>query len=548
VPAAEDRPENPSSRAYAGAPIATRYELMEKIGEGGMGSVYRARQIATNRIVAIKFLSEQFIEDDVRRARFEQEARAASSLYHPNLVYILDFGCDENLRPYLVLEYIPGIGLDQMLKQKKHLNAHELIEIFCQICRGLAHVHHKGIVHRDLKPSNVMVINDEAGEVQVKIVDFGIAKQERPQSITQTGELLGSPLYMSPEQAMGNQVDARSDIYSVGCMLFEAATGRAPFVGENAIATLVMRLSHDPPTFEQVAPYAGLSAELERVIMRALKRDVSQRYQTIAALQADLRELEQVHPKPSGTLQGLRTLRAQRTAAIAPNEERARAGIATAMVAILAATVLGGAYFFSQGKAKTTTVSAAKAAVTARAPQVVAQASTAKPVPKPTSEDASATQVKAKEDVPVVATKPKIIPLPADIQADLEEEKAEKEQKAQQPQIRYIYVAQNGASSVVPGADMLPPPQMQPVQRIRAWQRNFDKLMSQANDQRSHNDFTNAAITYEQAIAILRNHGAEMTQHGAAAHNRRGECLAAMGRSSEASQEYEFATRISSSM
>lgn len=509
---------------------------MEKIGEGGMGSVFKARQIATNRIVAIKFLSDQFIDDDVRRARFEQEARAASSLYHRNLVSIMDFGCDEKMRPYLVLEYIPGIGLDQMLKQKKRLDAHELIEIFCQLCRGLAHVHHKGIVHRDLKPSNVMVVTDETGEIQVKIVDFGIAKQDRPQSITQTGELLGSPLYMSPEQALGGHVDSRSDIYSVGCMLFEAATGRAPFVGDNAIATLVMRLNHEPPTFDQVAPFAGLSAQLERVIMRSLKRDVTERYQTIAALQADLRDLEQVHPKPSGTLQGLRSLRVERDTALPPSEERARVGVATATLAVLVMTALGGAYWVSQGHAKAPSAVPIKAASVA--PPVVAHAMPPKPVPKPET----AKKV-AQDNLVVAVAKPKIIPLPADIQADLEDQKTQK----QQPQIRYIYVASKPDGSTTTSGALLPPPQIPAPVKIEFWQQNYNALMRDANNQRSHNDFANAAMTYQQAIEILRTHGAENTEHGAAAHSRRGECLAAMGRSSEASQEYDCANRISQS-
>jgi serine/threonine protein kinase len=255
------------------------------------------------------------------------------------------------------MEYIPGVGLDQILLEQKRLQPYELIEIFSQICKGLAHVHSKGLVHRDLKPGNVMVAREEFGDLLVKIVDFGIAKeQSTAQSVTQTGEILGSPLYMSPEQANAAKVDARSDIYSVGCMLYEAATGRPPFQCEGALQTLVMRLNNDPPPFEEVAPFACLSGELEAVVRRALQREPDARYQTMAALCADLRELVRIHPAPTEMAESIKTLRvnAPIVESVLPKEPVRWKSIAVqaAAVVLMAAGLLTLAWYFLQEQKK----------------------------------------------------------------------------------------------------------------------------------------------------------------------------------------------------
>lgn len=407
--------------------LSERYELLDQIGEGGMGAVFKARQIATDRLVAIKFLSGQFALDEGRRARFEQEQKSASALYHPNLISIVDFGCDQHKQPYIVMEYVPGRGLDQILSEKKRLEVHEIIEIFTQICKGLSHAHHKGIIHRDMKPSNVMVFTDEAGALQVKVVDFGIAKTERRdgQSLTQTGEVLGSPLYMSPEQATGNPIDQRSDIYSVGCMLFEACTGEPPFVGENAVLTLCMRLTKDPPSFAEVAPYACLPAELESIVRRCLNRELDQRYQTIAAVHADLKDLERTNPPLKATATNLKSLRQQ-----APVHEAPASHFDWRPAAIVLLMAAAGAGFIAWQSSQhqppvrsaPPVVASNPAEATSTAPQKTKDAEQTKVKPEPSKPDPQEPKKSPTKDKDAAkatdeaAKKPKIIPLEPEMQ------------------------------------------------------------------------------------------------------------------------------------
>jgi serine/threonine protein kinase len=472
----KNQPTQPGKSATA-TPLADRYQLLEKIGEGGMGTVYKGVQNATGRTVAIKFLSaENAAIDDSRRLRFEQEAKSASQLYHPNVVSIVDFGVDDSMGSYLVLEYIPGVGLDDILQSKHKLDPHELIDIFSQICKGLAHAHSKGIVHRDMKPSNVMVAKEETGEFAVKIVDFGIAKQDRTQAITTTGELLGSPLYMSPEQAMGQKVDARSDIYSVGCMLYECATGKPPFMGENSIQTLCLRLNRDPKPFSEVAPFACLSAELEAVVMRSLKREPADRYQTIAALQADLRALDQVHPRPSATIQGLKTLRSQTYQAAPldsalydrnPWRENAASMVIVMLLAGMAATF---GYFTWINKGKMPWMTSAAATP----PPAVAAPAPVKPVDAKPAPEAVTPKSVARKPAPVkqkqIAAKPttqKIIPLPKSVLEDLQENR-----RAAVPSERpFLWVDEDGTPVGVTGIDPNSPQYAQVKKQIQAMRR-----------------------------------------------------------------------------
>jgi serine/threonine protein kinase len=584
----EDKHQNLSSRTTAIAPLSDRYELMERIGEGGMGTVYKARQIATDRVVAIKFLSDQFVSDDVRRTRFEHEARAASSLYHPNLVSIVDFGCDENARPYLVQEYIPGIGLDVMLRAKGRLEPHDLIEIFSQICKGLSHVHHKGIVHRDLKPSNIMVVKDEAGDLQVKIVDFGIAKQDRTQAITQTGELLGSPLYMSPEQALGQQVDARSDIYSVGCMLYESAVGKPPFMGENSISTLVMRLNHEPVAFEQAAPFCGMPEGLEKAVMRALRRDPAERYQTIAALQADLKELERVSPpKPSATIQGLRTLRSQNSATPPPVvafSDRPRwleVGALMTVIVLLAGTAAGFAYLWSQSHNKTS-----PHAVESTPPVVAEEAKPAvakeppKPVPVESKPIAAAIKPQPKPKDENAAT-PKIIPLPADVIADMAEAKKEAQQEkeiqdarvkaaieraahpqpAQAPVVQFLdengqpldaaeivrrrkKQQEDAAQQDTPIIDQSPSSERMIEDPNIKGAAMVMGLTRKANMAIAGNHYEHAAALLTRALQILHDNHLERTEFGAQLHDDLGRCFASVGDPDSANREFRHRKEI----
>ncbi|HNM50533.1 MAG TPA: serine/threonine-protein kinase, partial [Candidatus Obscuribacter sp.] len=205
------------------------YEIVEEIGCGGMGVVYRGKDNMFERTVAIKVLHTKLLSDPLSKKRFEQEGRATIALAHPNLISVYHYGFSSAGLPFIVMEYVDGKGLDKTLEQVGHLEFGEFIEIFLQACDALGHAHERGIIHRDLKPSNLMLVNLGKKERLVKIVDFGISKilphgRFPGQDLTNAGDVVGSPLYMSPEQCKGLSLDGRSDIYSLGCLMYQAIT------------------------------------------------------------------------------------------------------------------------------------------------------------------------------------------------------------------------------------------------------------------------------------------------------------------------------------
>jgi serine/threonine protein kinase len=277
----------------SGTILSERYEIVEFLGKGGMGSVYKARHTLIGNIVAIKILHTHLINDDASRERFKAEARAAISLRHQRLMSVSDYGVAPSGQPYIVMEYVDGISLADLLTQRKYLESNEFFDLFEQVCEGLAHAHAKGVVHRDIKPSNIMLSNVSENKPNVHIVDFGIAKVlprgETPvQHLTQTGEIFGSPLYMSPEQCKGRAVDARSDIYSLGCVMFEALTGNPPHIGESAIETLMLHVNEKAPKIS--ARRSGIAdvSELEQIVAKALATDPDSRYQDLNQLKTDI--------------------------------------------------------------------------------------------------------------------------------------------------------------------------------------------------------------------------------------------------------------------
>jgi serine/threonine protein kinase len=385
-----------SALSGSGSRLLDRYELGEQLGSGGMGRVFKARQLATGRLVAVKLMSEAFASADAIK-RFEHEMKAISRLFHPNLVALVDFGYDDRQCPVLVQEFIPGSSLESILRERKHLSAQEIIDIFCKICQGLSHVHEKGLVHRDLKPSNIMIAADETGQLQVKIVDFGIAKSsQQTQSLTKTGDVLGSPLYMSPEQALAQKVDHRSDIYSLGCMLYEAATGLPPFQGDSALQSLCMRLNTDPAPFEKVAPFYAFPDGLEHVVMRAMERQPQRRYQTAAALYADLRNLERQVPRTTGSAEGIRQMRQQ-----AELHQRHHALTSLAVcIGITGLFVLGAGWILSQRHSSApsrtpapASTGTANTAMQTRIPQAATTNQTEQQTSKPSIASAASTSV-----------------------------------------------------------------------------------------------------------------------------------------------------------
>ena len=234
--------------------LAGRYEIIEEVGKGGMGVVYKARQPALQKLYAIKMLHSLHATETI--LRFELEAKAISKLDHVNLITSHDFGVTVDGRPYMVMDFIEGTSLAQLIESEVRLPLALTLDVAVQIARAMAYAHAQGVLHRDLKPSNIMLVRQPDGSMLVKIIDFGIAKMlvsdedGSSSNLTQTGDVFGSPFYMSPEQAMGRGIDERSDIYSLGCLIYEMLTGVLPFRGASAFETLYKHMHDDVPTLK----------------------------------------------------------------------------------------------------------------------------------------------------------------------------------------------------------------------------------------------------------------------------------------------------------
>jgi serine/threonine protein kinase len=269
------------------------FDLLQKIGEGGMGVVYKARDSRLERLVAIKVLPESRASDAERRARFIQEAKAASALNHPNIVTIHEVG-EQDGRTFIVMEFVDGKSLNELIP-RKGMKLTEALRVAAQVADALTAAHAAGIVHRDLKPGNIMV--DAQG--RVKVLDFGLAKQTAPAPapdeetrtapLTEEGAIVGSVPYMSPEQAEGRPVDARSDIFSFGAVLYEMVTGQRAFRGDSRISTLAAVVEKEPQPIGETG--AVVPPELERLITRCLRKEVNRRSQHMSDLTLALEEL-----------------------------------------------------------------------------------------------------------------------------------------------------------------------------------------------------------------------------------------------------------------
>ncbi len=268
--------------------IADRYEIVGIAGRGRMGAVYKCRHEVLGRIVAIKTFSLEKSNDDRSKRRFEREARLASRMEHPNLICVSDFGYTSKGDPYLVMDYVEGEQLFQILRRERNLRPSRCIELFIQLCDGLYHAHQRGVMHRDLKPANILVDRNEAGEESVKIVDLGIAKiihgdpeDEAADQITTAGEVCGSPVYLSPEQCLNIELDNRTDIYSLGICLYECLTGVVPFQAATVYETLRMHVHDTPRLFREVAPQLEIPQALEMITLKCLAKIASDRYETM---------------------------------------------------------------------------------------------------------------------------------------------------------------------------------------------------------------------------------------------------------------------------
>ncbi len=271
-------PETPEPRI--GQVLDGRYRILSRIAEGAMGIVYMAERTKLKRRVAVKFLRASFAVDDHFRARFEREARAMSRLSHPHCVSVIDFGLVDD-GPYIVMDRVIGIDLQALLEHGP-LPAVRAVHIARQMLAGLAHAHGQGIIHRDIKPGNVMLTEATGTGDHVRLLDFGLAKLREPGDgdVSVTSVVVGTPSYMSPEQSMGEKVDARSDIYSTGVVLYELLTGVKPFTADETYETLRRHREDPPPSMKKVAPEITLPAGLEEVVQKALLKDRDERYQT----------------------------------------------------------------------------------------------------------------------------------------------------------------------------------------------------------------------------------------------------------------------------
>ena len=261
--------------------LADRYEIVSKVGAGGMSDVYKAKDHILGRFVAIKVLKQEFSEDRNFVTKFRTEAQSAAGLEHPNIVNIYDVGSEEGLH-YIVMEYVEGITLKTYIEKKGQLTFKESVSIAIQVSRGIEAAHNKNIIHRDIKPQNIII----STEGKVKVTDFGIARAATSNTIS--SDVMGSVHYASPEQARNGFVDNRSDIYSMGILMYEMVTGRVPFDGDTTVAIAIQHLQEEMTSPRVYAP--NLPVSLEKIILKCAQKNPDRRYQTIGELLSDLRK------------------------------------------------------------------------------------------------------------------------------------------------------------------------------------------------------------------------------------------------------------------
>jgi serine/threonine protein kinase len=283
-----------------GTVLDNSYEVISIIGHGGMGVVYKARHTLMDRIVAIKMLKSTLISDSMSVKRFQQEVKASARIDHPHAITVYHFGISPEGLPYIVMDFLQGNSLAEVIKAEGHVGVDRGVKIITQACEALAHAHKMGVIHRDLKPSNIVLTEYDEDPDFVKVVDFGVAKlmggsSDGAQRLTQTGEVCGSPVYMSPEQCMGQELDLRSDIYSMGILIYETLTGKLPLIGRTMVDTMSKHVSEMPPTFSKIRPDLYIPERIEQVVMKAMAKDPADRHQNMDELREDL---ENAIPKP----------------------------------------------------------------------------------------------------------------------------------------------------------------------------------------------------------------------------------------------------------
>lgn len=270
---------------YIGKKLDGRYQVKELIGIGGMANVYKGVDVLENQTVAIKILRDEFASSEDFLRRFKNESKAIALLSHANIVKVFDVNITEKTQ-YIVMEYIDGITLKEYMIQKGALPWKDTVHFIVQILRAIQHAHDMGVVHRDIKPQNIMLLEDGS----IKVMDFGIARLARSQSRTMTDKAIGSVHYISPEQARGDSVDARTDIYSVGVILFEMLTGQLPFQADSAVSVAIKQIADNPTKLREIKP--DIPEGLEEITLKAMQKNINKRYQTAASMIIDIDEFK----------------------------------------------------------------------------------------------------------------------------------------------------------------------------------------------------------------------------------------------------------------
>ncbi|MBX9689820.1 MAG: serine/threonine protein kinase [Candidatus Obscuribacterales bacterium] len=284
----EDTPDNPADRDLIGSILDGRYELQSILGRGAGACVYKAKHRFTEQLIAIKIEKAKAAHNEAGIQRFQQEASLLSRLKHENIVQFLAFASTSDRRQYIVMELLEGETLAALIKREGALSLERALPVFKGICAGLSYIHEAGIIHRDLKPSNIMLSSEKG----VKILDFGIfrdLKQNESQALTQSGVILGSAAYMSPEQCRGGKVDARSDIYSFACLIYETLVGKAPFAAENQLLTMDMQIHQE---IKDIPTRFPLDKKLKQMLLLCLEKNPDKRYSSCAEIASILRTID----------------------------------------------------------------------------------------------------------------------------------------------------------------------------------------------------------------------------------------------------------------
>ncbi len=296
----------PEGDPYVGRVFAQKYRVEQLLGEGGMGRVYRAVQLSLDKIVCLKVLRRELAADPATQARFQREARAASRLNHPNSIQVMDFGAAEGGELYLAMEYIAGRDLQQLLAAEFPLAESRVCHLMAQVLDALAEAHAQHVIHRDLKPENIMVCEHRGDPNYVKVLDFGIAKiqdNDTQPKLTRAGLVCGTPEYMSPEQARGLELDARSDLYSAGVILYQLTAGCLPFNADSPIGFVTAHLNEKPLPPSQRRP--GISPAMQSLILRTLSKNRDDRPPSAKAMWSELLAIEKgEEPEPATEIRG----------------------------------------------------------------------------------------------------------------------------------------------------------------------------------------------------------------------------------------------------